>query len=197
MGGYTVPPHTTYPTAMVDQDLINEKKFSFYLSKKGSSYVDFGKPQTNAMKSSRDIRYIKLLDDYYWSQYNQAVAIGQLDNAFNYENITYSHESNHELYTVFDTGTTAINFSALYFDSFVEAIFAYIGGDDYQVVRGHVVSKCYANFPTLYFMFDNKWVEVDPSDYVKDISAAGDFSECILLVIASQMPFHIIGLPLF
>ena len=119
-----------------------------------------------------DIRYIKNTDDFFWSAYNQGVAIGSpsISDAYGYESVSYTQEKNNELYTIFDTGTAVINFSALYFDDFIERIFAKIGGTDYEVVQGHVVTKCYGNFPNLYFMFDQQYIEVRPSEYVKDIS---------------------------
>ena len=46
-------------------------------------------------------------------------------------------------------------------------------------------------------MFDYKWIEISAKDYVRDISEAQDLSTCLLMIVASQMPFHIIGLPLF
>lgn len=129
-----------------------------------------------------------MLDDFYWSAYNQAVAVGSTNtnNAYGYDSVSYNQESNNQLYTIFDTGTAAINFSALYFDEFIERIFAYVGGDDYEVVQGYVVSKCYGNFPSLFFMFDGLWIEIKPNEYVKDISDMQDLSQCLLMVVASQ-----------
>ena len=137
------------------------------------------------MRNPGDIRYINMLDDFYWSAYNQGVAVGSTRNAFGYSSVSYNQEQNNELYTIFDTGTSSINFSALYFDHFIEEIFEYVGGDDYEVIQGYVVSKCYGNFPSLFFMFDYKWIEVKPNEYVKDISERQDLSQCLLMVVAS------------
>lgn len=140
------------------------------------------------MRNSADIRYIEMLDDFYWSAFNQAVAVGSThqSNAFGYESVSYNQEANNQLYTIFDTGTASINFSALYFDDLIEKIFEYVGGDDYEIVQGYVVTKCYGNFPSLFFMFDLQWIEVKPNEYVKDISDAQDLSQCLLMVVASQ-----------
>ena len=43
-------------------------------------------------------------------------------------------------------------------------------GDEYELAQGYVVTKCYSDFPTLFFLFDGKWLSVDPSEYVVDIS---------------------------
>ena len=161
---------------MFNEDLIDQKIFSFYLSSKEKSYVDFGTPQEDAVKSLDDIRYIKNLDDFFWSAYNQGVAIGTIDqgeekdNTYRYSSVSYIQENDKQLYTIFDTGTPVINFSALYFDDFIKKIYKYIGGNDYEVKQGYVLTKCYGNFPKLFFMFDQQWIEVRPSEYVKDIS---------------------------
>lgn len=49
-------------------------------------------------------------------------------------------------------------------------MFEEMGGDEYEVAEGYVISKCYDDFPMLYFLFNTKWVAVDPADYVVDIS---------------------------
>ena len=102
--------------------MINLRTFSFYLSLVGSSYVDFGTYQNSAMRNPNDIQWIEMLDDFYWSAYNQAVAVGanHKNVAFGYTDVNYNQQENNQLYTIFDTGTSAINFSALYFDAFIE-----------------------------------------------------------------------------
>ena len=79
-----------YIDAMFNEDLIDQKIFSFYLSSKEKSYVDFGTPQEDAVKSLDDIRYIKNLDDFFWSAYNQGVAIGTIDQGEEKDN-TYRY----------------------------------------------------------------------------------------------------------
>ena len=156
LGDRTRQPGPLYIDGMFREDLIEERTFSFFLSSREKSYVDFGPPQSSAVKNLDDIRYINNLDDFFWSAYNQGVAVGSTNQAdiFSYESVSYSQEKDNSLYTLFDTGTATINFSALYFDDFIERIFEYVGGNDYEVIQGYVVTKCYGNFPRLYFMFD-------------------------------------------
>lgn len=67
--------------SMVNQGLINERKFSFYYTGSNSglvSFVDFGAPQPQNMKDPTQIEYIKLVDDFFWSSYNQGIAVGSI-----------------------------------------------------------------------------------------------------------------------
>ena len=136
LGDLTRNPGPLYIDGMIRSNLISDRKFSFYFTLSGNSYVDFGQPQDSAMRNRNDLRYINLLDDFYWSAFNQAVAVGNTDpsNAYGYENVSYNQEYENKLYSIFDTGTSSINFSALYFDDFIEKIFDYVGGDDYRVI---------------------------------------------------------------
>ena len=87
------------------------------------------------------------------------------------------------MYTIIDTGSNAIYFSALYYEVFVRKIFANVNGEAWKMVDGIIQTLCY-DFPPLYFMFDNKWIMVNPADYVIDISPAQDRSLCILMIFA-------------
>ena len=49
-------------------------------------------------------------------------------------------------------------------------IYSTMSGDEYELANGYVVTKCYDDFPSLHFLFDDKWLTVDPSEYVVDIS---------------------------
>ena len=46
------------------------------------------------MRRSSDIQYIEMLDDFYWSTFNQGVAIGNLneENTYAYEGVEYNQE---------------------------------------------------------------------------------------------------------
>ena len=101
------------------------------------------------------------------------------------------------VYSIFDTGLGAIMISGTYFDDLVEYIFRYVGGDDYQIYEGFIFSKCYSNFPDLYFMFQEKWVKVDADEYVFDVSTSQDGSECLLLIVGLDAPYNIFGTPIF
>ena len=120
--------------ALIDQGFIEERKFSFYFSRVSDgplSYVDFGAPQPQSMRDPSEIQYIKVLDDFFWSAYNQGVGIGGTS-----EEQTYGYSDSDEfgdfvvdnsLFTIIDTGSSAINFSLLYFEDFILKIFEYVG----------------------------------------------------------------------
>ena len=43
-------------------------------------------------------------------------------------------------------------------------------------------SACFDNFPALFFLFSGTWLEVDPSDYLVDVSEGKDESLCLMLL---------------
>jgi len=47
---------------------------------------------------------------------------------------------------------------------------------------GNIFAKCDSNFPALFFLFSGTWLEVDPSDYLVDVSEEKDQSLCLLLL---------------
>lgn len=61
-------------------------------------------------------------------------------------------------------------------------IFSEMDGDEFEVADGYVISKCYDDFPIVYFLFGDKWLQVEPADYVVDISEQQDRSICVLLL---------------
>ena len=87
--------------------------------------------------------------------------------------------------------------SGAYFDDLVSHIFRYVGDDQYEVYEGFIFSKCYSNFPDLYFMFDEKWIKVEASEYVFDVSTADDGSNCLVLIIGLDLPYNVFGTPIF
>ena len=119
-------------------------------------------------------------------------------NVWGYEEAPdYATVKNNAIYSIVETGSTAINFSSLYFEDLIYKIYEKVEGNEYQFEQGLLLSKCYTDFPKLYFQMDMQFIEVDPKDYVFDVSEAQDKSICILLIMPTQMPMHIIGLPLF
>ena len=150
-----------------------------------------------------ELVYINLLDDFFWSQFNQGVGIGSTNawDVFAYSTLEeHSHYAqtikDHSVYTIIDTGSNAIYFSALYYEVYIRKIFAYVNGNTWKMFDGIIQTECY-DFPPLYFMFDNKWIMVHASDYVVDISQAQDRSLCILMIFPQNSAFHVIGAPLF
>ena len=99
------------------------------------------------------------------------------------------------MYTIVDTGSTAILISALYFESLLEEIFSYAGISDWQLEDGYVYTRCEDHMPSLFFQMDGAWIEARPEDYVYD--RYGDGSECMLFLAPSNSPMNIFGMPIF
>jgi len=56
---------------MLEQNKITENKVSFYFSPPGEvSFVDFGAPNLENVKNEKEIVYINMLDEFFWSQFN-------------------------------------------------------------------------------------------------------------------------------
>lgn len=64
------------------------------------------------MSSESDIRYIELLDDFFWSAFNQGIGIGStdLDDAYAYKELHEYPEwvVDGSMYTIIDTGSSAM-----------------------------------------------------------------------------------------
>ena len=97
------------------------------------------------------------------------------------------------IYTIFDTGASDIYLSVLWFESFVEKLYAQVG-ISYEIKDGKATSKCDEdNFPDIYFSFDYNWVQIRPVDYISRDSA----SECSLKIRPIDAPFNIMGTPAY
>lgn len=72
-----------------------------------------------------------------------------------------------------------------------------MSGNEYELAQGYVISKCYEDFPVVSFLFDDKWLQVHPDEYVVDISETQDRSLCVLLMSEGDRPFIIMGLPIY
>ena len=46
-------------------------------------------------------------------------------------------------------------------------------------------------------MFQEKWLKVERSEYVFDVSDSQDGSECLLLIVGLDAPYNIFGTPIF
>ena len=63
---------------------------------------------------------------------------------------------------------------------------------------GILYASCDAKWPNIYFMIDNYWLQLEPSDYVIDDSLALDGSSlCRLKLRSVNLPFNILGMPIF
>ena len=45
---------------------------------------------------------------------------------------------------------------------------------EFELKDGYVISKCYDDFPTIHFLFDESWVSINADEYVIDISESKD-----------------------
>ena len=148
-------------------------------------------------------------EDFYWSSYNTAIAIGDIDtNAHTFgpiEGWDYGvFISNSSVYTVIDSGTRVLNISRIYYESLIRSIFDYAGIDDWFFDQETYTScENIPNMPSLYFQLDHKWIEARPQDYMeistKYLWAYGhehEGSYCMLLITPLDLPLHILGKPL-
>lgn len=163
----------SYMSAMTNAGLISENTFSFSIAPFGQeSFMDFGVPNASRMRDASEMQYIDLNDDFYWSANTQGFAIGDTTNSWAWGAIKDADATvnKNEVYSIFDTGASAIIFPTDYFGSFLTEMFNEMGGDEYELSAGYVVTKCYDDFPTIHFLFGEKWIAIDPRDYVVDIS---------------------------
>jgi len=84
--------------------------------------------------------------------------------------------------------------SSLYFEALIEKIFEKVSVE-YTFNQGIVYTSCAADFPSVSFMFGEKWIEASPKDYLYQINDAG--TQCILFIMPVNLPMNIIGMPLF
>ena len=191
----------SYMMALKNANLISLNAFSFSLSPYGEqSYVDFGVPQEERMKDPRWVQYIDLKDDFFWSAMCQGFAIGKRKNSWQWGSIKdqYDTVSKGEVYSIFDSGASAIIFPKDYFKRFLIELYKHMhDADEFELASGYVMTKCYDNFPTLHFMFGGKWVKILADEYVVDISENKDRSICVLLLSEGEQSFFIMGLPIY
>ena len=101
--------------ALANAKVISDNRFSFSLGYvNGSTFVDFGVPQTSAMSNQNDIRDIYVEKDFFWSAYSQAMAFNttSMDSSYGYVNGSL-------VYSIFDTGASGIMLSSDYFQTIV------------------------------------------------------------------------------
>lgn len=190
----------SYMAALKNADVIQQTTFSFAMAPEGAdSFIDFGEVNSDRMDDADSLVYIDLLDDFFWSANCQGFAIGSTKKGYRWGSIDGAARtlSDGEMYSIFDTGASAILLPKAFFKNFLTELYKGMAGKEFEVNSGYVISKCYEDFPTLYFMFDNQWLSIAPSEYVVDISADKDRSLCILLLSQGKSDLAVMGLPIF
>ena len=82
--------------------------------------MDFGTPVTDSLKSGTSFVDINLIkEDFFWAGFNQAIAFGSKANSWGYAEADYPTVVSNSLYSVIDTGSSALMISALYYNSLV------------------------------------------------------------------------------
>ena len=186
--------------ALKNADLINETTFAFSVAPLGqASAIDFGSYDPDRIKSGETMLYIDLNEDFFWSAQCQGFALGTTENAWKWGSVkgAYQTVGNGMIYSIFDTGSSAIIIPEVFFGNFLDLIYAQMEGKEHEVEAGYVVTKCYPDFPTMFFLFDEKWIAVEPAEYVIDVSENKDRSLCVLLISPGQEAFLVMGLPLY
>ena len=159
--------------AMENANLISENTFSFSMAPYGTdSAMDFGTPKESRMRDPEEMQWLSLNSDYFWSAHCRGFALGSPTNSWAWGSVKDEEStiSNGEVYSMFDTGASAIIFPSFYFEQILTEMFSEMGGNEFEVADGYVISKCYDDFPIVYFLFGSKWLAVNPEDYVVDIS---------------------------
>ena len=114
----------SYMMALENAGLISQNTFSIKLTPYGEqSYIDFGEPQESRLKQSNWdwVEYITIEDDFFWSAMCQGFAIGKPSNGWKWGSILDSYDTvaRGNIYSIFDTGASAIIFPRDYFSGFL------------------------------------------------------------------------------
>jgi len=99
---------------------------------------------------------------------------------------------NNGIYSIWDTGSSDIFLSILWYETFVEQLYG-VMGIDYEVQDGTARAACATNYPDLWFMHNGYWQQIKPQDYVREESA----SVCALKIRPIDAPFNIMGMPAY
>jgi len=99
------------------------------------------------------------------------------------------------LYSIIDTGVPTIMISSVYYEALIKKIFASVSGASWQFDEsdGTVVTSCEHEWPSLFFMFDGRWIEAAGKDYVYALDARR--AECSFYILPANMAMNIIGMP--
>ena len=142
---------------------------------------------------------VKVNDDFFWSTQTTGVRFGkEASNSFVFPYDDYYNTGGVKkgVYTILDTGASAIYISSLWFDSFMDVL-EEVAGTRLEPHEGRTYARCVNSFPPLYFQMSGHWIELAVKDYVIDVSRLQDGSICLIQVMRTDAPFNIYGMPLF
>ena len=138
--------------------------------------------------------------DFFWAQYCQGIAIGDTKKQNTYgwgpiDDYDAKSHNNKTIYSIFDTGSSSLMISSIYYDSLIEKIFEKVPDTSYSYGKNSVITtECDASYPSLFFMFDGSWIEVSPEHY---LFQKEDGEECTVLIMPVESPTIMLGMPLF
>lgn len=178
--------------------MIGEDKFSFYFTDPGLlSWVDLGEPDLTNIRPDATLKTVPMIEeDFFWADYCQGFAIGSTDaeNTYAWASLEdYPTEIDNSIYSILETGSFGIMISALYFESFIVKILDTVPEVGWLFEDGLLWVECDADFPSIWFMFSQKWIEVNPKDYVIPV---GD-GVCIFFIMPVDLAINMLGMPLF
>jgi len=166
-----------YVEHLYDAEIINANKFSFYFQYPGEiSWMDLGEPNEALFEVGSTPATTQLIDpDFWWGFHNTGVAFGNESNAFAYENTDSfpNFVQDNSIYSIIDTGSTALVISKLYYESLIRNLFEEAGIDDWQYTQGVVLTRCWYDLPSIFFQIDGYWAEARAEDYMYDYFGTG------------------------
>eukprot|EP00354_Favella_ehrenbergii_P001286 CAMPEP_0170472308 /NCGR_PEP_ID=MMETSP0123-20130129/14364_1 /TAXON_ID=182087 /ORGANISM="Favella ehrenbergii, Strain Fehren 1" /LENGTH=362 /DNA_ID=CAMNT_0010740499 /DNA_START=595 /DNA_END=1684 /DNA_ORIENTATION=+ len=190
----------SYLHALKNAEIITEATVSFKIAPFGfESEIDFGPPKEDRIRKDGEMKWINVNDDFFWSASCLGFAIGTQSNGWQWGSIVDAEKtvSYGQVYSIFDTGSSSVIIPADYFESYLALIYEQMEGDEFEVASGYVLTKCYEDFPNLYFLFDGRWLALHPADYLVDVSESQDRSMCVLLLSPGSQSFIVMGLPAY
>ena len=180
--------------------IISDPIFAMHMdSKSGESWIDFGGFDLSTVAQGEELVQLEMIEkDFFWAQYCQAVAIGDRlqSNSYRWGPIDdFDLEiRDGSIYSIFDSGSTSLMISKLYYGSLINEIFARMGNITWKYTSDfRVVTECDADYPSLFFMFENNWIEVSPDNYVYHEQ---DDLMCTFLIMPVDSPTNMLGMPL-
>ena len=108
---------------MFDKNMISERKFSLYLSSKGSSAVHFGAPVEQAMKDLKSMAQVTLFDDLFWAGSCDGIAFNDVRNSYGIPDMGTQFVNSGAIYSIFDSTSETIQFPADFYEPIVTKIF--------------------------------------------------------------------------